>query len=175
MTIHIYMARHASPDWNRKDIRYDIPPGPDLTAQGESEATALGQFLSTRSIQKVYASPLERAHQTAIIAGTVLGVSPTIDHAIAEWTRDETAELVAERIVPFWNRISAESAQQGPVLFVTHGGPLGYLLYHLGMPRNELSRYRERYADQAAPPAGLWSASSETAAGPWHLDLVFMP
>ena len=34
----VYLARHATPDWNRKDIRYDVAPGPDLVAQGEAEA-----------------------------------------------------------------------------------------------------------------------------------------
>ena len=34
----LYLARHATPDWNMRDIRYDIPPGPPLVPQGEEEA-----------------------------------------------------------------------------------------------------------------------------------------
>ena len=64
-TSAIYLARHATPDWNRRDIRYDIAPGPDLVPQGEAEAAQLGEFLRTTGVTRIYASPLVRTRGRA--------------------------------------------------------------------------------------------------------------
>ncbi|HYN90102.1 MAG TPA: phosphoglycerate mutase family protein, partial [Ardenticatenaceae bacterium] len=61
----VFMVRHATPDWNRRDIRYDIPPGPDLTAKGREEAYQAGLYLKPYRIDVIYASPMARATQTA--------------------------------------------------------------------------------------------------------------
>ena len=78
MAVEIYIARHATPDWHRTDIPYDIAPGPPLTPQGEREAIALGEFLHSRSVQKIYASPLERAHQTGLLAAQIMDLEVTV-------------------------------------------------------------------------------------------------
>ena len=98
-----------------------------------------------------------------------------IDSAIAEWTRDETVELVADRMVPFWQRVCVESEQIGPICIVTHGGPLAYILHRMGLPRDELNAYKQKWSDHPVPPGGLWSAASDTVEGPWDLDIVFTP
>ncbi len=54
----IYLTRHATPDWSRTDIRYDIPPGPPLTAQGEAEAEKLGIFLASAGVTQTLRQPL---------------------------------------------------------------------------------------------------------------------
>ena len=50
----IFLLRHATPDWSRKDIPYDILPGPALLAHGEAEARALGEFMRSEGLKKVY-------------------------------------------------------------------------------------------------------------------------
>ena len=45
MPQQIYLIRHATPDWTRKDIPYHLPPGPPLIEQGLAEAQALAAFL----------------------------------------------------------------------------------------------------------------------------------
>lgn len=176
MPVKIYLARHASPDWQRTDIRYDIAPGPPLTARGEAEARELGAFLRSRSVRKLYASPLERAHRTASLAGEILGICPTMEDAIAEWRRDETTAMVTERLLPFWERICLESNEEGPLCLVTHGGPLGLLLRRLGMSADELKGHAERFDNNnPAPPAGLWLAVSRDVTSPWELEMVFSP
>ena len=74
MSAVVYLIRHATPDWSRTDIRYDIPPGPPLTSQGEAEAQQLGEFLQTIPVKHIYASPLERTSRTAQIAAAALGI-----------------------------------------------------------------------------------------------------
>ena len=58
----LYLARHATPDWNMRDIRYDIPPGPPLVPQGEAEAAQLGEFLRQAGVVQIYVSPLVRTN-----------------------------------------------------------------------------------------------------------------
>lgn len=175
MAVEIYIARHASPDWSRDDIPYDIPPGPPLTPQGEREAKALGEFLRTRSISKVYASPLERAHRTALLAAQVIDQVVTVAEAIAEWRDDETPELVSARVTPFWQALSGESEICGPICVVTHGGPLGLLLHQMGLPAVQRKKYMARYDNVIAPPAGTWLASRSSVNDNWELELVFTP
>ncbi|MFN3332154.1 MAG: histidine phosphatase family protein, partial [Caldilinea sp.] len=78
----IYLARHATPDWNRKDIRYDVAPGPDLVPQGEEEAIKLGEFLHAVGVTQIVASPLVRTQRTAEIAGAVAGIPVVIDATV---------------------------------------------------------------------------------------------
>ncbi len=176
MTVKIYLARHATPDWSRTEIRYDIPPGPPLTAVGEAEARKLGQFLQGKGISKVYASPLERTQRTAQLAGEVLGLPVITEELIAEWRRGENETDVAGRFNGFWERICRESETQGPVMLVTHGGPIKVMLLNLGMPRTTVDEYCRKFdRGNPVPPAGVWLAANSTSETPWHLDLIFTP
>jgi broad specificity phosphatase PhoE len=175
LPIEVYIARHATPDWTRTDIRYDVAPGPPLTPQGEAESYELGTFLVERRISRLYTSPLVRACRTAELAAEVLMVSHVVDQAIAEWSDDDTSETVASRLMPFWRRVCLESEREGPVCLVTHGGPLGLLLHTLGLPKEILASYRGRFDRNPAPPAGVWSAVQSATGSPWELELVFAP
>lgn len=176
MPIAIRLARHATPDWSRKDIPYHVPPGPPLVARGEREALALGRFLRHSRIARVYTSPFERALRTAQIAAGALGLPPIVDAAIGEWRTDETRDMVAARLEPFWRKICAQSEMHGPILAVTHGSPIGFLLSSLGLPSESLAAHQARFDHgNPAPPAGAWSATAPAAGGPWTLNLAFVP
>src|SRR5688572_17346761 len=96
----IYLIRHATPDWERTDIPYDIPPGPALTQHGEREAQQLGHFLKNAGIKKLYHSPLERCARTAQIASTIAGVPVLENNALAEWRKGETEAEMHNRFWP---------------------------------------------------------------------------
>lgn len=175
MAVEIYIARHASPDWERTDIPYDIAPGPPLTPQGEREAIALGEFLYSKSIRKIYTSPLERAHRTGLLAAQIMDLEVTMSESIAEWRDDETPELVWARVAPFWQELCEESELCGPVCIVTHGGPTGLLLHQMGMPKDQRESFEARFNKVVAPPAGAWLASRQNANVDWELKLMFTP
>lgn len=62
--MRIILIRHGQTQWNsegRVQGRTDIP----LNARGMAQAEAVGEWLSGRKIDAVYASPLMRAHDTA--------------------------------------------------------------------------------------------------------------
>lgn len=157
MAAILYLIRHATPDWSRTDIRYDIPPGPPLTAQGEAEATQLAEFLRPISITHLYASPLERTTRTAQIAATALGLPIEIKPELAEWNHSEVEVDVLTRFRPFINTMFDESAARGPLGLVTHGGPIRLLLAEFGLDHNELDYYRRAFDhNNPLPPAGVW-------------------
>jgi broad specificity phosphatase PhoE len=172
----IYLARHATPDWSRVDVRYDIPPGPPLTAQGEAEAAQLGAFLREAGVRKIYASPLERALRTAQIAGEQAAIPVEEIAMIAEWQRGESEAAVLERFLPFWASACVESQSVGPLALVTHGGPVRLMLEYLEHDREEIKFYRKQFdRDNPLPPAGAWRIHREHEDGPWRIELCFTP
>jgi broad specificity phosphatase PhoE len=171
----VLIARHATPDWSRRDIPYDVPPGPPLTAQGEAEAEALGAFLGEQGVRKIYASPLVRTLKTAELAARVAGASVAVAHEIAEWRRDENEALVLERVRSFWLRAVAESRTRGPVALVTHGGCVLAMLNWLGLSAAEVNHYRGQFDHRnPLPPAAAW-LTREAPQGVPGLDEVRGP
>src|SRR5262245_53920522 len=95
----IFLVRHASPDWDRKDIPYDIHPGPPLSTKGEREAEALADFLKGHGVEKVYYSPFERSAATAQIIAARNNIRATKEMRLAEWREvDERKESVSKRM-----------------------------------------------------------------------------
>jgi broad specificity phosphatase PhoE len=172
----VYLVRHATPDWSRTDLRYDVPPGPPLTAQGESEAEQLGAFLQQTGARQFFASPLERARRTAMIAAQVAGATVAEEAAIAEWQRGEGDGAVLERFLPFWAEVCAASSESKPLVLVTHGGPIRLLLQHLKLDQSEIDFYRKQFdRDNPVPPAGAWRVARSDENSSWRIELVFTP
>ena len=174
--VRIYIIRHATPDWSRKDIPYDRPPGPPLVEQGEKEAVLLGDFIRQQGLKKLYHSPLERTKRTAQISARLAGIEIQEENSLAEWRSDEGDAQVAARMLLTWENLVREAAQIGPLGFVSHGGPVMLLLRRLGMSADVLEFHRRAY-DHAnpMPPAGVWLAQREDGATDWELSLVFIP
>ena len=172
----IYLIRHASPDWGRTDIPYDIPPGPPLTLKGQLEAQALGVFLDNVGIKKLYYSPLERSTHTAQIAAAVAKVPAVEQAGLAEWRTGETDTEIKTRFWPLLESIIEESTQAGPLGLVTHGGPIAYLLKQLGIDPARLEKHRQMFDhSNPLPPAGVWAVHRNSSAETWDLQLVFTP
>lgn len=74
------LLRHGETEWSRSGQhtgRTDIP----LTEHGEQLARASGELLTDYHFVLTLASPLQRAHRTAELAG----LDPEIDHDLIEW------------------------------------------------------------------------------------------
>lgn len=172
----VYLCRHATPDWSRTDIRYDVPPGPPLTAKGEEEAAKLGEFLKSVGVGKIYHSPLERTKRTAILAAEVAGIDLFEEDAAREWSREETFGGVLTRFRPFWEKAVHESTQGAPIAIVTHGGPITSLLSDLMMDAAEMNFYKQQFDHgNPVPPAGVWLTTRSSHDVRWQLELVFTP
>jgi broad specificity phosphatase PhoE len=100
---HIYLVRHGETAWSlsgQHTGRTDIP----LTAEGEAEARTLHERLRSTVFKRVFVSPLQRARQTAALAGIATPVE--IEPDLAEWDYGayeglRSAEIRA--IKPDWN------------------------------------------------------------------------
>lgn len=172
----VYLARHATPDWNRKDIRYDVAPGPDLIPQGEQEAEKLGEFLRSAGVTRIIASPLVRTRRTAEIAAAVAGIPVAIEEAVREYSREENDDIVFARCLPALEEAAALAGQEGPVAIVTHGGPIRVLLERFGADADLLWHYRRQFDHQnPLPPAAAWELMQQEGDRPWRMRLAFVP
>jgi broad specificity phosphatase PhoE len=173
----VFLIRHASPDWQRRDIPYDIHPGPMLTPQGEKEAEVLAGFLKSQGLARLYYSPFERAAKTAMIVAALNGIPAVEEPGLAEWrSRDEQEGSVRLRMVSAFERAARESAEGGPSGLVSHGGPIGVLLLALGMAQEELAKYRMRFdTTNPLPPAGVWEVEQNPGKERWRFEMVFRP
>jgi broad specificity phosphatase PhoE len=99
----VYLVRHGETAWSlsrQLTGRADIP----LTTRGEQGARELGELLRGQGFTQVWVSPLQRARQTADLAG--VGEHAQVEADLMEWDYGDyegrrTAEVEAER--PGWD------------------------------------------------------------------------
>ncbi len=158
----LFLIRHASPDWNRPDLPYFIPPGPPLSPQGLAEAQALAGFLQTTGVQRLLTSPLERCMHTAQIVSAATGAPWEVIDGLREWQPHENKAIVLGRALPVveqaWQAVQSNGAA-GPVALFTHGGPILALLSALGIDDATLETLRIYDHRNPLPPAGVWQVS----------------
>ncbi len=84
MTTTLYLMRHGEVH-NPAHILYGRRPGFFLSEAGKAQAHAAGGWLADKPLTAIYASPMERAQQTAgIVAGYLPKLSPATDERIIE-------------------------------------------------------------------------------------------
>ena len=173
----IYLVRHASPDWDNKDVPYDVHPGPPLSSKGEAEAEALADFLKTQGVVRLYYSPFERSARTAQIIAARNHIPATEEKRLAEWRElDEGREHVRERMSLVFDEIANECRVLGPIALVSHGAPISFLLLALGLEETKLSVFKKKFDGyNPLPPAGVWVVEWNAATRTWDLNLVFIP
>jgi broad specificity phosphatase PhoE len=98
----VWLVRHAETEWSR-DGKHTGRTDVSLTDQGRAVARALGDRVEQRSFALVLTSPLERARETAQLAG--LGEHAQVRDDLLEWNYGEyegitTADIRAAR--PDW-------------------------------------------------------------------------
>lgn len=142
----LYLVRHGETDWNRArriQGRTDVP----LNATGREQARLTGTLLTRRPIDRVIASPLSRARETAEIIASELGLpAPELRDAFVE--RDygeaeglsfheidrrfpegtsvpgrETREEVAARVLPALLAVALDHPGES-IVVVSHGGAI---------------------------------------------------
>ena len=171
----VLLARHASPDWERRDLPYHLPPGPPLTGAGRQEAAELGEFLQTCGISRLYSSPLERCLHTAQIAVLKAGHSVHVLEDLREWQPGETREEVQQRMLRALETTRQEANDGQPYVLITHGGPIAALLLALGMEENRLEHYRVFDHRNVLPPAGAWRVQQADGQPGWTCELIYPP
>ncbi len=163
LTLHL--IRHGEVH-NPDKILYGRLPGFHLSATGREQAAAIGRYLATLPITRLFTSPMERAQQTASIARDALANVPSVivDERLNECLtphqgrplaeleafgfeiyRDSTPpyETVADmrrRLLDFARDMLAQHAGEHIAAF-THGDMLVVgLLYAAGQPDTTIGR-----------------------------------
>lgn len=174
----LFLVRHASPEWNRPDLPYHIPPGPPLSPQGLAEAQSLASFLQTTGVHRLLTSPLERCLHTAQIVSTATGAPLEVVDGLREWQPHENKEIVLARTLPVveqaWQAVQGNGAS-GPIALFTHGGPILALLSALGIDDATLETLRIYDYRNPLPPAGVWQISNSTTGEDRRLEFIFKP
>ena len=99
----LWLIRHGETEWSRSGQHTGVTDIP-LTAAGEQQALALGQFLEGREFSHVLVSPLDRARRTCELAG--LGAAAQVDPDLHEWKYGEYEGHTSQQIRasrPNWN------------------------------------------------------------------------
>jgi len=101
-TQEVWLVRHAETEWSRSG-RHTGRTDVALTEEGRERARALGEVLSRRQFAVVLTSPLDRARETAALAG--LGELAQLREDLLEWDYGDyegitTPDIRAER--PGW-------------------------------------------------------------------------
>ena len=85
MTQTIHLVRHGEVE-NPTGIIYGRLPGFNLSARGRRQAEAAARRLADADIGTIWASPLERAQETAAAIAAVHGIDMTTDDRLLEST-----------------------------------------------------------------------------------------
>lgn len=80
----LILLRHGESEKNIKNIFYAADDGCPLTDVGVKQAESAAELLLNEKICKIYASPVERARQTAGIAAEKLGLEVNINKSLRE-------------------------------------------------------------------------------------------
>lgn len=97
------LIRHATNDMMGSGILAGWTPGVHLNAQGRAEAEALARRLAQIEIAAIYASPLERALETAEIVAAPHNLPVTVCEGLGEvrcgrWTGQRIEQLRRRRL-----------------------------------------------------------------------------
>ncbi len=151
-----WFLRHGETDWNAQGLsqgNVDIP----LNANGLAQAARAADMLRGRGIMTIVASPLSRAHDTARIAATPLGLEVELDEGLREvsfgshegqpmsdWFNDWVAgHFTPPDAEPFMDlrtravaAVNRALAKPAPVLVVAHGALFRALRAEMGLEPN---------------------------------------
>ena len=110
MKTKIYFIRHGETSWN-VEKRYQGWTDIELSEVGVKQAKLLGERFKNINVDKIYASPLKRAFETARQIGENTGVDVVIDESFkeinfGEWeggTISELTEKYGDEYLKFFN------------------------------------------------------------------------
>jgi broad specificity phosphatase PhoE len=113
MKTTIYLVRHGDVH-NPDGVFYERIPGFRLSDLGNTQAHALGKFLSTKTIAAIYASPLQRTQETAtIVASYHATLSVVSDDRLIEVSSIKRGQKQAELAMDRWNFYLPKYTKQG--------------------------------------------------------------
>ncbi|MBW2230546.1 MAG: histidine phosphatase family protein [Deltaproteobacteria bacterium] len=94
--MELILVRHGLPlTVERVD---GAPANPALSELGHAQALAVAAHLGSESIDRIYSSHLQRAHQTALPLAETLGLEVELEPRVAEYDRDSQVYVPLEEL-----------------------------------------------------------------------------
>jgi len=93
--LDLVFVRHAEPV---RIVVAEGPADPELPERGLEQAAAVAEFLSTESFDAIYASPMQRAQQTAAAIAAKAGLDVAPEEGIAEYDRKSEFYIPVEEL-----------------------------------------------------------------------------
>ena len=94
--MELILIRHGLP--LRVEREAGCPADPPLSEKGQAQAAAVGAWLAEEKIDKIYSSPLRRAHETAQPLAERIGASIELEPRVAEFDRDSETYVPLEEL-----------------------------------------------------------------------------
>ena len=91
----LVLVRHAEPV---RIVDAQGPADPSLTDRGFRQAAAVAAFLAQESFDAIYASPMQRARQTADVIAEAQGLDVALEDGIAEYDRQSEFYIPVEEL-----------------------------------------------------------------------------
>jgi len=170
----ILLVRHGESTWNAA-ARWQGQADPPLTETGQRQAALAAEAIG--AVDAIVASPLQRAHHTAVILSEFIGIGPVhleqrlMERHAGEWTGltvaeiderypdarrtgtnppgFETDEALLERVLPALAELG-EVFSGGSLVAVTHGGVIVALTRHLAGDNTRIPNLGARWIDVSA-------------------------
>ncbi len=94
--MELLLIRHALPI--RLQTSDGSPADPPLSERGRAQAASLARWLADEQIDRIYTSPLRRAHQTALSLAESKGLEIELEPRVAEYDRDDPLYIPLEEL-----------------------------------------------------------------------------
>jgi probable phosphoglycerate mutase len=128
----LYLARHGSTSLSAED-RFSGAVGVPLSDEGRRQAGRLAERLRAVGLQAIYASPLDRALETARIVGRAAGIDPVERAGLREIAHGHWEGLRRDEVeARFTDEYSAWEAD--PFSFAPEGGESGVAVLARALP-----------------------------------------
>jgi alpha-ribazole phosphatase/probable phosphoglycerate mutase len=96
--LNVYLLRHGETAWNADHNRYCGRTDMPLNDKGKNQALSVAAVLKPLEFTAIYASPLQRAYQTALIAGNRQQVQTDdrlVEADFGQWEGKTREEFIA--------------------------------------------------------------------------------
>jgi broad specificity phosphatase PhoE len=181
-----YLIRHGHTALNAVDEvhgRFDDP----LDTAGHREAEALGEFFTGVPLEAVYASPLQRARQTATPVAATAGLEVVVDPLLMDrdygpWTGKPKADVIAKfgRVddapgIELWRTFADRAAEAFLTLAHRHGNAPVAIVAHDAINQAVIWQlFPGRWKEHTNIPQrnGCWNRLDLMDNGQWDLVVL---
>ena len=94
--MELLLIRHGLPV--RVENEDGAPADPSLSNEGRAQASQLARWIATQKIDRLYASPMRRAHETALPVADLTGIEIDLHPGVVEFDQNSAIYIPLEEL-----------------------------------------------------------------------------